>query len=201
MRSSLSLPEHILFLRPHKYLNQLMTPLEELKGSISQHLKVGSGTPWRLCPCWFGNQSPGLRDIAANPQMMGGKTKTTQLGKIFWFIFLLSENCFTVYCLFGSECRLLWAARASLLWPQKLKDAFMASILKAFEYFLPLFSVCNYFCTAYKIITDDFRHFWGGLQLSEEYCMLLYYQRTWIWLKRHNQLIQVNLLLLNVFVL
>lgn len=43
-RSSLSLPEHILFLRPHKYLNQLMTPLEELKGSVSQHPKVGSGT-------------------------------------------------------------------------------------------------------------------------------------------------------------
>lgn len=86
-RSSLSLPEHILFLRPHKYLNQLMTPLEELKGSISQHLKVGSGTQRRLCPCWFGNQSPGLRDIAANPQMMGGKTKTTQLGNIFWSFF------------------------------------------------------------------------------------------------------------------
>lgn len=70
VRSSLSLPERILFLRPHKYLNQLMTPLEELKGIISQHLKVGSGAHWGLCRCWFGKQSPGLRGITANPHVM-----------------------------------------------------------------------------------------------------------------------------------
>lgn len=67
--SSLSLPECILFVRRNKYLNQLMTPLEKLKGIISKHLKVGSAC-WGLCRCWFGKHSPGLRGITANPHTM-----------------------------------------------------------------------------------------------------------------------------------